>query len=195
MAMTKKEKAEFDSAIYSAELLAALRWTQEVNPDLPKPQNFNNHIEGWDFNAVTKKVEKYWSDSVSHGPGESYAQKTYGSQKGMPLYSTKSLALKALRHAIELKAAQDLLAIDKRIDLMDDWDSVDADTRPKALANLIRASADLGGSARGTAKWKADNERKIREEAANAAENVAKAEGVSPETIARIRREVLGMAA
>jgi hypothetical protein len=94
-----------------------------------------------------------------------------------------------------LLEANEMVMLDKLMDLMDDWDSVGADTRPKALANLIRASADLGGSARGTAKWKAENERKIREEAANAAETVAKAEGVSPETIARIRREVLGMAA
>ncbi|MGI2326223.1 phage protein Gp27 family protein [Methylococcus sp. S1B] len=50
----------------------------------------------------------------------------------------------------------------------------------------------------GTAKWTRDYEARIRAEdrakAADVATNAAKSQGVSPETIALIRRDVLGMA-
>lgn len=54
------------------------------------------------------------------------------------------------------------------------------------VARLSRASVDQK-------KWAAETRKKALEEAADTVEISAKQEGVSPETIAKIRREILGM--
>lgn len=56
------------------------------------------------------------------------------------------------------------------------------------IAKLSKASVDQK-------KWAADARKKAIEEAANAVEATARQEGVSPETIQKIRRDILGMAA
>lgn len=56
------------------------------------------------------------------------------------------------------------------------------------IAKLSRASVDQK-------KYASDARKKALEEAANAVETSAKQEGVSPETIVKIRREILGMVA
>ena len=94
-----------------------------------------------------------------------------------------------------LLESTEMVLMDKLMDIMDDWSNVDPDARPKALAGLIRAASDLGGSARGTAKWRREFEAEVKRQAAEAAAKSAEAAGVSAETIARIRRDVLGMAA
>jgi hypothetical protein len=118
MAMTKKEKAAFDAAIERAEILAALRWTAPVLPDVPPPKS--GYSEGWEFNAYTRRVEQAWSDTVTHGSGPAphdYKRYVSASQNGIALYSTKARALAALRYEVELQAAKMLLEIDKRIAL------------------------------------------------------------------------------
>lgn len=115
MAMTKKEKAEFDAAIYRAELLGALRWTSEVKKDIapPGPLISNDYVTGWDYNSNSMIAGKAWTSSYSHGNGEICGK--HGSQYAKRLFSTKKLALMAMRNEIEKEAAKKLLLIDKMI--------------------------------------------------------------------------------
>jgi len=111
MAMTKKEKAEFDAA----KTLAALRWTEPVKKDLPAPSE--GSITGWDFNTYSCVIAQQWSEPTSYGDGEKrLSQWVSGRQDGKPLYSTKLLALKALRNAVEKESAIKLLSIDIKIE-------------------------------------------------------------------------------
>lgn len=115
MAMNKKERAEFDAAIARANMLAALRRTEPVSKDVPPPDCAADRGDttGWDFNTYTGTVSQYWSTTVSHGSG---AKRTaYGSQNSKPLFSTRLLALKALRHATEIESATKLARIDEQI--------------------------------------------------------------------------------
>ena len=116
MAMTKKERAEFDAAIQRAETLAALRWTGPVSRDVPIPES--GYSQGWDYNEHSTRVWLAWSSLASHGDGE--APKQYdayrsASQNGRSLFSTRARALAALRHAIESTTATRLLNIDRQI--------------------------------------------------------------------------------
>jgi hypothetical protein len=116
MAMTKKERAEFDAAILRAETLAALRWTGPVCKDV-EPPNGGCYADGWDFSSYTAEVWQAWSSSVVHGrgPAPKTGRHSSASQNGVHLFSTKERALAALRHAIEQEAAAKLLKIDKQI--------------------------------------------------------------------------------
>ena len=117
MAMTKKEKAEFEKALMQANKLAALRWTDGAVADMPIPDCFNTEVEGWDYFACTysgsDRVEQAWSSTCSHGTGTS---RSSGSQGGVKLFSTELLALKALRHVVEKQCAARLYRIDKMIE-------------------------------------------------------------------------------
>jgi hypothetical protein len=112
MAMTKKERAEFDKALDDARLLGALRWTSPVSPDVPPPEYGapNRLSTGWAL--CGPMVEVACSSSVFHGIGRT--DKTT-SQQPRWLYSSKLLALKALRHELERRSAMELAAIDKQI--------------------------------------------------------------------------------
>lgn len=118
--MTKKEKAEFDAAILKAEILGALRWTQEVLPDIAPPTyegyGFSAGKDGWSFNTYTESVFEAWSESNAHGFGK-YANRSRmsGSRGGIALYSSSELALKGLRSAMETQYAKNLQKIDKAI--------------------------------------------------------------------------------
>lgn len=74
----------------------------------------------------------------------------------------------------------------------------DPETRVELLTKAARGVADLSRASVSQKKWKAEVEARIRSEerakAADVATNAAKSQGVSPETIALIRRDVLGMA-
>lgn len=115
MAMTKKEKADFDAAIKQIALLGALRWTSPVKKDIPVPQSFGESTSGWDYNTHSSSVNQKWSDSVSHGDGPARTNRFCGSQNGRALFSSELLALKALRHAVELECAEKLRRIDEQI--------------------------------------------------------------------------------
>lgn len=110
--MTKKEKAEFDAAIRRAETIAALRWTWPVEKDLPIPE-WGKQTSGFDFNLYSMEVVERWSEYSAHGLGPK--RLGVASQNGRQLFSTRALALKALRHAVEKEAAENLLKIDKMI--------------------------------------------------------------------------------
>ena len=115
MAMTKKEQAAMEAAINLAETLAALRWTAPVQRDVDVPKN--GYSEGWDYNSYKKEVFRGWSSSGSHGTGPAPEVGRYrsASQGARRLHSTEALALAAMRHEIEQRAAADLLKIDRQI--------------------------------------------------------------------------------
>ena len=112
--MTKKEQAEMKAAIDRADTLAALRWTAPVRRDVDVPKD--GYSEVWDYNAWTREVFLGWSSTVYHGTGSApIAVHRTGSQQPRRYYSTQVLALAAMRHEIEQKAAADLLKIDRQI--------------------------------------------------------------------------------
>jgi hypothetical protein len=115
MAMTKKEQAAMQAAIDRAETLAALRWTNPVRRDVDVPQD--GYSQGWVYNAWTREAFMGWSGTVSHGtgPAPEAGKHKSASQGPQRMYSTEALALAAMRHEIEQKAAADLLKIDRRI--------------------------------------------------------------------------------
>ena len=119
MAMNKKEKAAFDAAIKEARLLAALRFTQPVDRDVNPPAGWKSeYSEGWDFNTHNMLTWFGWSSSVSHGTGpapkdgERYRS---GSQNARRMFSSELLALRAMRHTMELEFAEKLRKVDERI--------------------------------------------------------------------------------
>ena len=115
--MTKKEKAEMQAALDRAETLAALRWTAPVVRDVGVPKD--GYSEGWDYNSYSRIVFRGWSSGVTHGKGPAPtpgAMRTVSASQGARrLYSTEALALAAMRHEIEQRAAADLLRIDRQI--------------------------------------------------------------------------------
>lgn len=116
MAMNKAEKKLLEDAYVQG----ALRWTQPIEPDLLPPgylpgTSSGGFIQGWDYNQYSQNVFPAWSDSISHG-SETYTTNwkiRAGSQGRRRLYSTKALALKALRASLEYKTAVELRKIDK----------------------------------------------------------------------------------
>jgi hypothetical protein len=113
MAMNKTEKAKMQELEEQIQIALALRWTEKVLPDVEKPESFSNKIaRGFLFNAYTGQVDEMWSESIRHGYATSPQR---GSQGGISMYSTRLLALKALRHAVEVRSAEALRGIDKRI--------------------------------------------------------------------------------
>jgi hypothetical protein len=94
--------------------------TAPVAPDVPPPATVSNdYTEGWLYNLYTRTVAQTWSSSSSHGAGTAAdAQRPYrgGSQGSRSLYSTKLLALQALRWAVECEAALQLYDIDRQIE-------------------------------------------------------------------------------
>ncbi len=115
--MNKKERAEYDRAIETAEILGAFHFTAPVQRDVQPPSG-QTYTEGWDFNSYTATVWRAWSGSVSHGEGPApLGNRRFmsGSQGCRSMFSSKVLALRALRHEMELKYAKELLKVDKQI--------------------------------------------------------------------------------
>lgn len=115
MAMTKKEKAEFNAAIRRAETLGALRWTAPIEKDVPIPDMYGKSSSGWNFNIYDFSVRQMWSESVAHGDGPNRKSSISGTPRGISLFSTRLLALQALRHAVECESAEKLRKIDTEI--------------------------------------------------------------------------------
>jgi adenosylmethionine-8-amino-7-oxononanoate aminotransferase len=114
MSMTKKEQAEFDRVVDELRLVAALRWTEApAGPDVPPPSAFGLTL-GYLPIAVgsdSARVSEACSSAVSHGL--THTKTT--TQHPMALYSTRLMALRALRHKVELRCARQLADIDKQI--------------------------------------------------------------------------------
>ena len=110
MAMTKKER----EALEAAKACAALRWTDGAQKDVPPPVG-SEESSGYCFNEARGQAYAAWSTSMIHGEGETRSD-PYASRGAIGLFSTRLLALKAMRHAAETKAANRLRAIDRMIE-------------------------------------------------------------------------------
>ena len=122
MAMSKAEKAEFNrleneksELQLERDLYASFYISKEVLPDVPKPVNigFNDVVRGYSYNSSTITAYETWSNTCSNGV--SHDDFSRGYQDSIAQYSTKLLALKALRHQVAIKHAADLVKIDKMI--------------------------------------------------------------------------------
>ena len=115
MAMTKKELAEMEEL----KIKLALHFTPAVEKDLAPPKyNFTEGISrlvrGWSYNANAgnDKISKSCSSSAFHGHNW---EKT-SSCGEIPQFSTELLALRALRHEVEIQCAKRLRDIDLKIE-------------------------------------------------------------------------------
>lgn len=118
--MTKKETAEMDSLRDQLLIARALRFTEEVNPDVMPPDYNSRHdalSTGFSFIAYAgfggDSTAVGCSSSSYHARGRT--DKTT-SQGATMLYSTRLLALRGLRHEVEKEVAKRLAAIDKQIE-------------------------------------------------------------------------------
>lgn len=114
MAMSKKERAEFDRIVDELRLVASLRWTEPVAPDVPVPSSISGLSIGYlpiGVMSDSARVSAACSSSTSHGLDHTRTS----TQQPRALYSTRLLALKALRHIVEHRCARQLASIDKQI--------------------------------------------------------------------------------
>ena len=122
MAMTKKERAEFDALLQRARMHGAFHWTTPVERDVPPPAS-GGYSAGWDFNSYDNgRVWMGWSTTVSHGTGPIPLRDRYvsGSQGARRMFSTKAKALAAMRFEMEQKFATILARIDQQIQQPDE---------------------------------------------------------------------------
>lgn len=110
---TKKQLAEQAEQARESRIRAALHWTEEApGPDVqPPPQEkWSELATGHMFNAYTLRVDVACTSRVSHAIGRTDKA---DSQRPMQLYSTRLLALHALRNAVERECAEKLAKIDQ----------------------------------------------------------------------------------
>lgn len=116
MVMTKRERQHLEQLERRLRVMGALRWTWPVTKDVPVPRS--GATSGWTFNSFTAKVQPAWSHPSSHGVGSPHRMPgVSGSQGGMGLYSSRLLALRALRYSVECAAAEQLADIDVMIEV------------------------------------------------------------------------------
>lgn len=130
--MTKKEAAALQAQLENLKkelvLARALRWTDaDETPDLPAPVPGSGEITvGWVFRHCSWGpgggfVLPACSSSVTHQvdatSAEEFMSRARGShsQNGIPLFSTRVRALRALRRSVERQAAADLALIDYKL--------------------------------------------------------------------------------
>ena len=113
--MTKKERTAVDAQIAELKRMAAMRWTDDVPPDILVPSGPGS-ISGWRGSARSAFhfVSRYWSESSEHGRGEKRGNEE-GLQGGIALYSSKSDALRHARYEAVREAASKLARIDAAI--------------------------------------------------------------------------------
>jgi len=107
MAMNKKEKAYVEKL----ETLAALRHTDGAEKDvLPPLVSFSDELtKGYTFNSYAKRVDESCSSFMSHSKNGNTKTTSKGS---ISMFSTETLAYKAMRKELELRCAKELRAID-----------------------------------------------------------------------------------
>ncbi len=113
MAMNKKEM----QMVKDLKISLSLRFTDKVIKDIPVPVPIlcsgSQLIKGFTYNEHSVQVNESCSTSVGHSV---HSNKKTSSQNGISMFSTKILALKALRNSLEVKAANVLYKIDKLIE-------------------------------------------------------------------------------
>lgn len=120
MAMNKKELAEMAELKRSLLVAKAFRFTKKPVRDVAPPSGTNAYTSGFDYNVSSIRVWDAWSGCVvnGHGPAPDPSKARYASasQNSRSLYSTRLLALEALRADYELEAAKKLADIDEEIE-------------------------------------------------------------------------------
>jgi hypothetical protein len=112
MAMTKKEQEKMEELL----IISALRYTTEVQPDIQPPplgQIGNEIRNGYLYNTYTLRITEACTSSIYHNDN---GHDRTTSQGSCSLYSTKLLALKAMRNEAEKQYAKKLREIDKMIE-------------------------------------------------------------------------------
>lgn len=115
--MNKKEQAAYDAIRLELAEAKALRWTPPIDgPDLAIPDSSNAMINGWlpvgssSFYGRIEKACSNWANHSTRGWGKTT------SQHPRALYSTRLLALQALRQGYEREFAHQLAKIDLEIE-------------------------------------------------------------------------------
>ena len=145
MAMNKREQQEFESLKDELVLAKALHFTDFVEPDLPVSANKGSEVvEGFTFNEYgsNPRVEPSCSSKHYHGIGTG-SRTTI--QRGIDQYSTKLLALRALRNALEYQCARTLANIDQQI--QKELRSVPTETDPTSSQPPFFPSGESSASA------------------------------------------------
>lgn len=107
--MTKLEQQVFENM----KIQCALRFTEKVYPDILPPENFDKIVNGYSFNSYSEKVEKSCSSRLAHSL---YAWNKTNSRESIEQYSSRLLALKAMRYEMEQIFAKKLYAVDVLIE-------------------------------------------------------------------------------
>ena len=106
MAMNKKENAYVEKL----EMELALRWTAPVEKDVEIPKTSKVIVSG--FSHTSTRVTESCSSTLSHSTSSTTRA---NSKDPIKQFSSRLLALKSLRHSIELESAKRLFVIDKQI--------------------------------------------------------------------------------
>lgn len=114
MAMNKKEAAELAAAKKAVIVARALNWSEPVLPDVPVPKG-SVETTGYLYNDHSHCVIYARSSSLYHATSWDRMPAKTTSQGSRSLYSTKLLALRALRHAMEKRFADELAEVDIQI--------------------------------------------------------------------------------
>jgi len=110
MAMNKKEQA----MVEDLKVRYALRFTDTVKLDVEIPDYSTNELsKGFLMNSYALRVTPACSSPSGHS---STGNDRITSQNGVKLYSTKLLALKAMRNELEYRLAKELRKIDIMIE-------------------------------------------------------------------------------
>lgn len=113
--LTKAQQAQFDALNEAVRIAKAFRFTEKVEPDVPPPSytSIGDRLtRGWQFNTYNGTVFKMCSSSSFHG----YDWEKTTSQNPRHLYSTRELALRALRAELEQEFAKKLANVDRQIE-------------------------------------------------------------------------------
>lgn len=113
MAMTKGTRLKLDELEHKVRLLSAFRWSAPVKPDVEPPHGRFDYTYGYWYRTHDLHVYPAWSSGIYSGYGhEAGIHSQHGAKA---LYRSELAALRALRHAVELEAAERLAKIDQRI--------------------------------------------------------------------------------
>lgn len=123
MAMNKAEKALLAQKDIEIEMLTAqlaLHATRDVDFDVEPPKGCGAVVQGWhahwhpDSLGWGMRAEPALTTAASHALGKDAVRTNR--QQGISMYSTRELALRAIRRKIELYAAQQLRKCDLLIE-------------------------------------------------------------------------------
>lgn len=112
--MTKKERESYELMKLEVTLHKAMFVSDLVEPDVPPPLVGEPMTTGWTYNERSMRILPACSTARSHGIDQT--GKTT-SQRPLALYSTPTLAYRALRGVLSRRYALHLLQLDRRIEL------------------------------------------------------------------------------